>query len=120
MSEDELRQQISAYKKMSALREETTKGNSYFYSQTLQNARILFRFRVDMYESKQNFKHKQEYIAENFMCDSCQSEIDDSTHVLFCHSNSALRESKDLNCDHDLAEYLMKVLDIRTNLRLNR
>ena len=73
-----------------------------------------------MYESKQNFKHKPEYIAEKFMCDSCQSEIDDSTHVLFCPSYSALRENKNLNCDQDLAEYLLKVLDIRTMLRLNR
>ena len=105
---------------MSALRDKITKGNSYFYDQTLQNARILFRFRVNMYESKQNFKQKPEYKAEKYLCDSCQTEIDHDTHVLFCHSYSALRENKDLNCDQDLAEYLWKVLDIRTKLRLNR
>ena len=119
-NDEDLINQIKSYKKMSAIRDEVHKGNSYFYSETLQNARLLFRFRTDMYESKQNFKHKPEYIAEKFMCDSCQKEVDHNTHVLFCNSYSALRENKDINCDLDLAKYLQKVMDIRTKLRLNR
>ena len=73
-----------------------------------------------MYESKQNFKHKAEYIAEKFLCDSCEKEVDHNTHVLFCDSYSTLRENKDINCDSDLAEYLLKVMEIRTKLRLDR
>ena len=105
---------------MSAIKDETKKGNSYFYNETLLNARTLFRFRVDMFESKQNFKNKRDYIAEKFLCDSCETEIDNNTHVQFCFSYSSLRENKNLNCDVDLAEYLQKVLEIRTKLRLNR
>ena len=54
------------------------------------------------------------------MCDSCESKVDDLSHVLFCPSYAALREDKRLNNDSDLANYLQKVLDIRTNLRLNK
>ena len=60
----ELKSQISSYKKMSALRDEIVKGNGYFYSETLQNARVLFRFRVELIEAKMNFKQK--YQKEGF------------------------------------------------------
>ena len=107
-------------KKMSALRDEITKGNNYFYSESLFNARTIFRFRVDLFEAKSNFKHKPDYKKEKYLCDSCESEIDVNTHVLFCPSYSMLREERNLHDDGDLANYLQKVLEIRTNLRLNR
>ena len=117
----ELRAQIQTYKKkMSAIRDELEKGNSYFFSESLQNVRTLFRFRVELYESKMNFKNKPEYKAENYMCDSCETEIDHSSHVLFCHAYSELRQGKNLNNNSDICEYLQKVLEIRTNLRLQR
>ena len=105
---------------MSAIRDEVKKGNSYFFKETLENVRTLFGFRVDLYESKMNFKNKPEYKAEKYLCDSCESETDVSTHVLFCPSYSVLREQKDLNNDKHLANYLKQVLEIRTQLRLNR
>ena len=106
---------------MSALRDEITKGNDYFFKENLTNVRILFRFRVDLYESKMNFKNKREYKNdEKLLCDSCESESDVTTHILFCPAYSLLRENKQLNNDSHLAEYLHKVLEIRTNLRLNR
>ena len=105
---------------MSALRDEVTKGNSYFYNENLQNARTIFRFRVDMFEAKYNFKQNIEYRKEQYLCDSCESAVDISTHVLFCPSYSVLRQDKNLNDDKHLAEYLQKVLDIRMKLRLNR
>ena len=108
---------IAGYKKMSAIRDELRKGNSYFYSETLQNVRILFRFRVELYESKMNFKNKY---RGNYLCDSCESESDVSTHVLYCPAYSALRENKSLNNDRHLAEYLHKVLEIRTTIGINR
>ena len=80
----------------------------------------MFRFRVELYESKMNFKNKPEYKAENYMCDSCETEIDHSSHVLFCHAYSELRQGKNLNNNSDICEYLQKVLKIRTNLRLQR
>ena len=105
---------------MTAIRDEVKKGNSYFFKETLNNARTLFRFRVDLYEAKMNFKNKPEFKAEKYLCDSCESEIDLSTHVLYCPSYATLRENRCLNNDSDLAQYLQKVLEIRTKLRLNR
>ena len=67
-----------------------------------------------------NFKGKPEYKRENYMCDSCESAIDHNSHVLYCPSYAALRQDKDLNSDSDLADYLQNVLEIRTELRLNR
>ena len=105
---------------MSALRDELKKGNGYFFNETLSNARTIFRFRVELFEAKINFKNKPEYQKEKFLCDSCESEVDHNSHVLFCESYSSLRQDKDLNNDLHIAEYLQKVLNIRMNLRLNR
>ena len=108
---------------MSALRDEIVKGNGYFYNENLKNARILFRYRVELYEVKMNFKNKSEYkMDDRYLCDSCESESEreTNTHVLFCPAYASIRQNKELNNDQHLAEYLMKVLEIRTNLRLNR
>ena len=118
-NEVDLKNQIKNYKKMSALRDEITKGNTYFFEETLQNVRTLFRFRVDLFEAKANFKNKPQYKG-NLLCDSCMSKIDENTHVLFCPSYSTLREGKSLNNDLDLANYLQKVVEIRSKLQLNR
>ena len=105
-NEEQLKVQISTYKKMAALRDEIQKGNDYFYSESLNSARILFRYRVELFEAKSNFKNK--YQRDNMLCDSCESEICDNTHVLFCPSYSQLREGKCLNNNQHLAEYLQK------------
>ena len=67
---------------MTALRDEIQKGNKYFFHETLSNVRTLFRFRVDLFDCKMNYKNK--YKQEGFICNSCESENDESTHVLFC------------------------------------
>ena len=105
---------------MSAMKDEIVKGNQYFFRENLQSVRTIFRFRADLFEAKMNFKHKPEYIKEKFLCDSCMSEIDENTHVLYCPAYSNLRENKNLNNDSHLAQYLQKVLEIRTKLRLER
>ena len=119
-NEEDLINQISSYKKMVAMRDENTKGSHNFYSESLKNARTIFGLRVELFEAKYNFKHKPEYKKEKYLCDSCESEVDVNTHVLFCPSYSVLREEKNLHDDTDLAEYLQKVLEIRTKLRLDR
>ena len=78
------------------------------------------KFRVELFEAKRNFGNNQKYKNERFLCDSCENEVDENTHVLFCPSYSTLREGKDLNNDTDLANYLYKVLSIRMKLRLER
>ena len=117
-NDTELKQQISLYKKMSAMRDELEKGNSYFYKENITNVRTLFKFRVDHFEAKANFKNK--YKNEDMLCDSCESKIDLNTHVLHCPSYAKLRENKSLNNDTHLAEYLQKVIEIRMKLNLNR
>ena len=94
---------IARYK----IRDELRKENS----ETLQNVR------VELYESKMNFKNKYRV---NYLCDSCESESYVSTHVLYCPAYSALRENKSVHNDRHLAEYLHKVLEIRTNIGINR
>ena len=113
-----LKQQIQTYKKMAALRDELKKDNTYFYRDHITNVRTLFRFRVDLFEAKANFKNK--YRNDTLLCDSCESKIDENTHVLHCPSYSKLRENKCLNNDSHLAEYLQKVIQIRMKLNLNR
>ena len=73
-----------------------------------------------MFEAKYNFENKPEYKNENYLCDSCMSQIDHNTHVLHCPAYASLRQNKNLNDDKHLALYLQKVLDIRMKLRLDR
>ena len=119
-NEESVREDIKSYKKMKALQDEIIKGNEYFFRETLYNARILFRFRAEIFEAKKNFSHKPEYKREKFLCDSCESEIDENTHVLFCHAYKSLRDNISINNDTQLAHYLYKVLQIRSKLRLTR
>ena len=120
VNDEELKQRISEYKKMKALKDEITKGNEYFFNQSLQNVRTLFRFRVELFPAKMNFKHNSEFKQEKYLCDSCQTQSDENTHVLYCESYKALREGLDVNNDSHLAWYLKQVMEIRTELRLNR
>ena len=119
-NDESIANSISKYKKMSAIRDEMTKGNDYFCRESLTNVRTLFRFRVDLFEAKKNFKNKKEYKDENYLCDSCESEVDENTHVLYCVAYKDLREGKSMNNDEELCQYLQKVLEIRARLRLNR
>ena len=58
--------------------------------------------------------------AEKYLCDSCESESDVSTHVLFCPLYSVLRQEKDLNNNRHIGNYIKQALEIRTQLRLNK
>ena len=82
------------------------KGNNYFFEQNLENIRSIFRFRIEMFEAKMNFKQKKEYKDEDYLCDSCQTKIDENTHVLYCEAYKSLREGLDVNNDSQLAWYL--------------
>ena len=119
-NDESISNSINQYKKMSALRDELNKGNEYFFKDSLKDVRTLFRFRVDLFEAKKNFKNKKEYRDEKYLCDSCESEVDENTHVLHCRAYKDLREGKSMNNDEELCEYLQRVLEIRTSLRLNR
>ena len=93
MNEEDLKQQISSYKKMLAMKDEIFKENAYFFHEDLQSVRTIFRFRAELFDAKINFKNKPEYKKEKFLCDSCMS-VDENTHVLYCLSYSELGETK--------------------------
>ena len=105
---------------MKALKDEITKGNQYFFEESLLDARTIFRFRVELVEAKLNYKNKTEYKKEAYRCDSCMTAQDENTHLLFCPSYQKLREGLSLNNDSHLANYIRQVLEIRMKLRLNR
>ena len=50
-----------------------------------------------------SFKNKKDYKDEDFMCDSCETEVDEKTHVLYCKAYKELLQGKDLQSDNDLA-----------------
>ena len=78
----EIKSDIEKYKKMEILRKEEKKKNDYIKEEYIPNARVLFRRRCDMFDSKMNFKHNIEYKKDNYLCDSCETEQDDNLHVL--------------------------------------
>ena len=45
-----------------------------------------------LFDDIMNFKQKREYKEESFLCDSCQTKIDENTHVLHCRAYKDLRE----------------------------
>ena len=119
-NDEDLKIRISEYKKMGAFRDEIEKGNKYFFSESLENVRTLFKFRVDLFPAKRNFKENKEFKKENYMCDSCMTTSDENLHVLNCISYKSLRNGLDINNDSHLAWYLQKVIEIRSELRINR
>ena len=60
-NDEELSNQIQSYKKMSALRNEIVEGNTYFFTETLENVRILFRHKVELYDAKISYKNNAHY-----------------------------------------------------------
>ena len=119
-NDEELNDELKKYKKMEILRNEKEKNNKYIKEQTIPSARALYKFRCDMFDAKLNFKNNPEYKNDNYMCDSCESEQDDNLHVLHCPSYQDLRRDKDLNNNKDLCSYLLKVMNIRTKLKLTK
>ena len=113
-----LKNEIMQYKKMKALKDEIQKGNENFFEETLKNARTIFRFRVELIDTKLNFKNK--YRNESLLCDSCQTAQEENSHILFCPAYRKIREGMDINNDQHLALYIQIVLEVRMELRLNR
>ena len=119
-NDEDVKEEMNKYKKMDILRKEKNKNNKYIEEETIPKARILYRYRCDMYDAKLNFKNNKDYKNDNYMCDSCESEQEDNLHVLHCPSYKDLRMDKDLNNNKDLCSYLLKVMNIRTKLKLTK
>ena len=93
----------------------------YFKTLSLHDARTIFKKRSKITQHiKMNFPSDEHYRKKLWKCDSCQSAIDTQSYVLWCRAYVKLRENKDLNNDQDIAQYLQEVLEIRSNLNINK
>ena len=79
-------------------------------------SRAMFAYRTKMFPCKMNFSSSEAFKAQIWMCDSCQSQIDSQSHVMFCPAYKKLREGKDINNDKDIAKYLSQVMSIRERM----
>ena len=96
--------------------EENYERKKYLENKVIVEARTMFRFRTGMYKCKMNFRNVKSFKEDNWKCDSCQSQVDTQSHVLFCPAYQQLRAGKDIHNDEDLTKNLVKVLQIREKL----
>ena len=86
----------------------------YICNMNLRNARLNFKIRSYMTDTKFNRKSDKKFAAELWRCDHCKS-LDSQSHIVWCPAFSPLREGKDLNNDDDLVTYFQEVMRIRSS-----
>ena len=69
-----------------------------------------------MFKCKMNFHSQSKFKTDVWKCDSCESEIDTQSHILFCPAYTGLREGKNIDDDKDLVKYIVDVMKIREKL----
>ena len=111
--ENELKLKMKKMSKLKDKVEETFEMKDYLRNKIIIEARTMFKFRSKMFKCKMNFKNVQTFKEDLWLCDSCQSQIDTQSHVLFCPAYQQLRIDKDIKNDEDLIKYLVQVLQIR-------
>ena len=119
-NENSIRKKIQNYSKMDETKEEIFEQKEYLKKLNLKEIRTQFRIRTRMLDFKFNFKNKNAYAEQNWMCDSCEKAVETQSHVLWCPAYQSLRQDKNLNSEKDLIDYFLKVLDIRTELNLTK
>ena len=98
---------------------ENFERKDYFKILNLPQARMIFKNRAKMIQHvKMNFSNDPIYRKELWQCNSCCSNIDTMSHVLWCPAYANLRENRDIDSNKDLANYLLEVLKIRSNLNI--
>ena len=78
---------------------------------SLRKARLTFRIRSYMTDTKFNRKYDKKFAAELWRCDHCK-RLDSQSHIIWCPAFLPLREGKDLNNDDDLVKYFQEVMRI--------
>ena len=97
--------------------DEPFEKKDYFQKLNLEEARIMFKKRAKMMQYvKFNFSSDPQYRSQLWQCNGCKTNIDSMSHIIWCPAYSNLREDKDINCDKDLAKYLLQVLKLGENL----
>ena len=117
VSEQNIKKEFDEYSKLRHLNSpsEKLKLHDYVSNMSLRKARLNFRIRSHMINTKFNRKSDKKFAAELWRCDQCKS-LDTQSHIVWCPAFSTLREGKDLNNDDDLVSYFQDVLRIRNNL----
>ena len=121
LNEEELVERLDQYSKLGELRKDKTwKVQEYFKKLSMSEARIKFSLRTQMFLCKFNFPSDPKYKADLWKCDSCATNIDSQSHILWCPAYRKLREGKSLDNDKDLTNYFQQVLKIREKLKLRK
>ena len=117
-----MKDEINALDKLvgSKMVEEKFETKDYIKNMNVENARTKFQLRTEMLDVKFNYKHSPINVQSLWQCDSCQTNIETQSHIMWCPAYSELREGKDITNDNDLIEYVRKVLKIRENLNLTK
>ena len=107
---------MKSLSKLEELKVGPYKRQAYFKDLKVEEIRTKFRLRTKMIDVKFNFKNKNNYSGELWLCDSCETSIESQSHVLWCPAYQNLREGKDLNSDNDLVQYFKKLMNIRQEM----
>ena len=117
-NESELRDSMGVYEKLEDVIYEDYELKPYIQSMNLYDARMMFRVRARMVKCKMNFSSDKGNSGSLWRCESCMSNIDTQSHVLWCPAYAQFREGKSLSSSQDLVEYFRKVLAVRDRLNL--
>ena len=102
----------------SRMSEEKFEMKNYIKEMKMTDAQEFFKYRTKMTNVKYNYKHDKGYSLELWKCDSCLSNIETQSHILWCPAYQELRTGKSLESQEDLVNYIKNVLAIREKLNL--
>ena len=111
-NEKEIISKMKTLRKLEHLTEEPFECKDYIKELNLEQIRMKFRLRTKMVKTKMNMKN----LDANWLCNSCETAIDNQSHLIWCPAYTKLREGKNLESDKDLIDYFTKVLKIVVNI----
>ena len=116
-SEEDIKIEFSNYSKLKHIDVETEglKVKEYVQNMSLRNARMFFRIRSHMIDTKFNQKSDQKFAKELWKCNYCKN-IETQSHITWCPVFESLRDGKNLKNDSDLVEYFQAVMKIRNEI----
>ena len=97
----ELIEEMSKLSKVKHLVGEDYERKEYLGNRDIFQVRTKFSERCAMFYCKMNYRNDPVFKEECWMCDSCQSAIDDMAHVMICAAYQPLRVDKNMDSDSD-------------------
>ena len=120
--ENELKNEIKKLEKLTEIKicDEQFQTKEYLKMMNIEDARTKFKLRTHMLDVKFNYKHMPKNEKSLWQCDSCMTNIDTQSHVLWCPAYSKLREGLSMDNDQDILKYYHEVMVIRDKLKLRK